>query len=618
MSKLITLVIMLMVFCTTASASHKNMEQLLSEMVEARYDFFDDKKSGTKKILSWEKLLTSHHDSIKSEAHYLFAHLYSHTQRCAKSIPHSRKAIEYAIASGRHETRAMALTVLSICGDETQHPTINATELEAEAIQVALLSGNKNTIAVTYLMSAITSINTGETFDGMVLLSKAEKLWEHIERKADRSAILATMGAFHVYEGDDERAIDYYLKSLKIVEDDYSIDGVYARGYTYHDLSSVYARHGDEDLSYEYAEKTIEVAQGMDEPSLVAQGYTLLAEASERRGNFEEAMGHIDTAISIGGGFMTSIYFGDLYVTSAVISGKLGNTIRMNSDFKTANRLYAKTHDNYGFRNMYWSAYSAYKDLELNAEAFEYLEQFVGVDRIMRSKRDEEAIAELKANLEVGAKQLEIANLEAANRALELKDEKQSKRIWIIFGGMSLLIVIVIFLVFRILYHRKAQQKFKQLALTDDLTQIPNRRFFFENLERRAEAKEETCIILFDIDFFKQINDSFGHDVGDVVLKDVAHVAKNTVRDGDIVARFGGEEFVVLLANTNIENAIKMAERIRVNIHDHDFGIDQKVTASFGVAYVDENVTIEESIKAADVFMYEAKESGRNRVASAA
>jgi len=157
-------------------------------------------------------------------------------------------------------------------------------------------------------------------------------------------------------------------------------------------------------------------------------------------------------------------------------------------------------------------------------------------------------------------------------------------------------------------------------AVTDALTGLANARAAAQDLERMVAfaLRSETPLaaIMLDLDHFKQINDTFGHQVGDETLAALGDVLRHSTRAGDFVARYGGEEFVVLLQDTDTAAGVEMAERIRDEIHRmHVPGLTGRVTASFGVASIPEHARDGDALlRAADRALYSAKESGRNRV----
>lgn len=173
--------------------------------------------------------------------------------------------------------------------------------------------------------------------------------------------------------------------------------------------------------------------------------------------------------------------------------------------------------------------------------------------------------------------------------------------------------------------HRELQQMFEHeqvLARTDSLTKLHNRRYFFELAAREFAAslryQRPLTVILFDVDGFKTANDSYGHAMGDAILTRIARIASSLVRDVDILARYGGDEFTILLPQTTAEQALHIAERLReavAALRVEESGNSLTVTLSLGVADVDldlPDASIEDAIRRADQALYKAKQSGRN------
>lgn len=167
------------------------------------------------------------------------------------------------------------------------------------------------------------------------------------------------------------------------------------------------------------------------------------------------------------------------------------------------------------------------------------------------------------------------------------------------------------------LLHKK---KLSELAEKDDLTKIYNKRIFNEflkkeirNTKRNYNVEKGSYIILFDIDNFKKINDEYGHIVGDNVLKELSEIVKSTIRENDIFARWGGEEFVIIAKSYPISNSLVFAEKIRKLVEETKLS-DLNITISLGIAKILKNDNEESLIKRADRFLYEAKRTGKNKV----
>ncbi len=166
--------------------------------------------------------------------------------------------------------------------------------------------------------------------------------------------------------------------------------------------------------------------------------------------------------------------------------------------------------------------------------------------------------------------------------------------------------------------YKKIEEELCCLSQTDCLTNSYNRRYFTQKLEEEIErakrAGSEFSLIMLDIDRFKSINDRFGHNAGDLVLKSMAEMIKNRIRKIDTLARWGGEEFVILLPETTVENAACLAEELRESLSRMDIPGVGSVTASFGVAGYRPGDTMDALTQRADDLMYEAKAAGRNCV----
>jgi len=160
----------------------------------------------------------------------------------------------------------------------------------------------------------------------------------------------------------------------------------------------------------------------------------------------------------------------------------------------------------------------------------------------------------------------------------------------------------------------------KRLSVTDQLTGLFNRRKFIESFEieisRLKRYNHPFALIMFDIDHFKNVNDNYGHDVGDFVLKELATVVSERLRKSDTFSRWGGEEFMILASEMDIDRAKVLAESIRSVIEENDFSPVPKVTCSFGVITCNDaaKCEIDNLTQQVDKALYKAKNTGRNKV----
>lgn len=236
---------------------------------------------------------------------------------------------------------------------------------------------------------------------------------------------------------------------------------------------------------------------------------------------------------------------------------------------------------------------SSMKVLRINEEILEYLIVFSDLTEIeKREKELEDALEEIKTlneELNRRSEQLEIALASLDMKLFETE---------------------------------RAKEEAEKLAITDPLTGLFNRRFLEKKLANellRAKAfKNYLSIVMADIDHFKRINDTYGHKVGDEVLKMLGIILKANVREEDVVARYGGEEFVILLHNVSKYDAFRIAERIRIEVEETSFkeiGVPERITVSFGIScFPTDGEEAIDLLRKADQALYQAKSLGRNRV----
>lgn len=217
----------------------------------------------------------------------------------------------------------------------------------------------------------------------------------------------------------------------------------------------------------------------------------------------------------------------------------------------------------------------------------------------------------------IGAKE----ELESLNKEIESQNENLVQKEGTIsiqriaIGAMLVLFGIIAFL---IRYVVKQNRLLNALSRTDPLTGLLNRRVVMEQMDNEVQKYNRYqipfSILFIDVDHFKMINDNYGHDKGDRVLKLMGSLMNQHTRSTDVCVRWGGEEFMVLAVNTDLKNSLQLAEHFREVIENYDFEIGRKVTVSIGVSTVNKGQDKEEMIKVADNALYAAKTTGRNRI----
>ena len=225
-----------------------------------------------------------------------------------------------------------------------------------------------------------------------------------------------------------------------------------------------------------------------------------------------------------------------------------------------------------------------------------------------QTRLDELEIARKNNEIEISRKEQQIANL-------QLSKERYAKL-------MLSLVVIVLVSIALILYRsysasRRKNEELHYLATHDSLTDCFNRRYLFDSLKNlfsESHAKKSSCLVMIDIDHFKKINDDYGHNAGDDALRGVARVLRQNISDNDVLARFGGEEFCIVLHSSSLEDALNLSEKVRSQIEGYAFD-EIKLTCSIGVTSLEHGASSPtELIEQADKALFFSKANGRNQV----
>ncbi len=256
-------------------------------------------------------------------------------------------------------------------------------------------------------------------------------------------------------------------------------------------------------------------------------------------------------------------------------------------------------------------------------KALALFQQYHEVATRLQSKKASSRLFDLKLALESERKDAQIQQLEQKSRLQSLQilaKEAQQQRSALVIGCAILIFILLSGVIY---YQRRKTQHLYELSVHDPLTNLFNRRHAISViehwLEQQRSERQVFSVFIIDIDHFKEVNDTYGHPIGDKLLVAIANAASTIIRPSDVLARFGGEEFICLLPRISTEEADRIAERIRHKVDSTvitlDDGATIQRTVSIGITHVDFNdLDINSILKRADVAMYQAKEAGRNRV----
>lgn len=224
----------------------------------------------------------------------------------------------------------------------------------------------------------------------------------------------------------------------------------------------------------------------------------------------------------------------------------------------------------------------------------------------------------LREILDAGVASVTAAERRAiANRhtAITVTTRTDYRLVWLLAGGFT---IVLLTSLFWIVYLNRANRRLHARSITDALTGLFNRQELDRELADRIMLARRRgrplAVMMIDIDHFKHVNDRFGHQVGDQVLVALARIMRASVRDSDIVGRWGGEEFMVICPDTSGRDAQAVAERLRQAVAIRPFPVAGRVTVSVGIAVLEQGESIERLVNSADAALYRAKAEGRNRV----
>ncbi len=354
------------------------------------------------------------------------------------------------------------------------------------------------------------------------------------------------------------------------------------------------------------------------------KGFALVAVEMKQ---FEHAMSYLETAEQYLKDVRSVVARVDFYFIKANILSKQEQPNKALEILAIAEKTLPIEHrknDNYWGLNLRALKSRFHGELGQFKLAYTFLrEHSKGIDKL-RDERDDAAITKLRVSFDVERNETRTNLLEKDNeiKALQLKQASSEQQIQFFFlVALGMLSVGLIFVMYRQLHSRR---QLKTIAETDSLTELFNRRYAFATGEQLVKEGNEDdipiSVIMFDLDHFKNVNDTYGHPAGDLVLKTIGEVSKGCLRGSDVLARIGGEEFVAILPGVKLEMAEFIAGRLKDKLESFQQCHEQNkffVTASFGVAQNKNKDDFEHLIQRVDKALYQAKENGRNCVALA-
>ena len=438
-------------------------------------------------------------------------------------------------------------------------------------------------------------------------LSSAKEVFSSLKNTEKERITLNSIAILYGRMGEHEKAITYFevgLAENKRLGKKRNVAVVlYNIGRRYEDLKNF-------DKALKYFSDSLKIHQEINNEKSIAVVERALGSLYNRMGKPEAALKHLSNAL-------VTLEQKNILKSQAQLHLEFGKTYALMKrpkdallSLEKAERINEKSFSQQMASAIYQERRLIYENSQQWQLAYESLTNLKNSsDSVLKMKADE------KLNRTVALFDLEMLQKELAN-----SQRIQDLQLLAMALGLVLFIVGLVFTFKQI---RLAKQM-RNLALTDVLTNIPNRRHVIEygnQMLAICQRKElPVSVVILDIDHFKKINDTYGHAIGDEVIKKVAFIGRNSLRREDSIGRFGGEEFLAILPFTASKDAHDVADRIRLQIQKYDFSSiakDLNVTVSVGVVTKDGSknlVTLDQLIQDADEALYDVKQNGRNSV----
>jgi diguanylate cyclase (GGDEF)-like protein len=481
--------------------------------------------------------------------------------------------------------------------------------------------GDRKLLADILMQSGYLRYYRGDMNAALVDLQKAYALYTALKLDDDRRTALATIA--HVYADPSvaqyDRAIEYYRQVLPEYE---RAGNKTDLADTLYNLASTYESKGafaSALTEYRRALTAETQLKRLDEVAYVKRSIGVTLTKLNRA---DEALHWFDEALQ------TFIRSKDeeriAYVRQSrgIAYRKLGRIGDAISDLEASRARFEATKNTRFLEKTQDELAQAYASAGRWKDAYEARTAHAAMQRELAEKLREEHTSRLRVQFDAEKKEQENRALIRENalraRALDAAARVRRLQTIVLILGAAIIVVLTL-LILRVI---RDSRRMRVMALTDELTRLPNRRHLLalgeDELRRTRDGGTPFSLVAFDIDYFKRINDTWGHAAGDVVLQRVAHACRTAVRPSDRIGRTGGEEFTVVLPATRVTDAVTVAERLRTAVEAIDCtDVDPSlhVTISLGVAeWTPADTTLARLAARADEVLYRAKEQGRNRV----
>jgi len=539
------------------------------------------------------------------------------------SIEYAQKSYKLARRLGEEDLKGEALNSIGV-GYYLNSDMVNAKIYYNRAIRIFEKSENTLGLAKMYNNMALVYKKRRNLDEALDYLLKSLKLEEEQENKPGISFSLLNIGNFYYDIDDKSKALEYFEQALKIEE---SLDTKENLANILNNIGMIYDEINNYHFAIDYYFKSLELERISGNSNGIATTLNNIGIAYQNLDVPDKALEYLLESLKMTEEIEDPYGYCNTYINIGILYLKTNSVEDSKKYLESGLELAIKQE----FSDLVMTAYdSLHKNYEMQGDyqnSLKYFKLYTNESGKVFNQANRELINEIQGRYE--------------NEKQQIKRNKSQVAKQITLRNLFMLVLVALLMIFFAISSRyrnknvlnkelqvKNEQlrivnsKLEEVARTDPLTMLSNRRDMLEKIEyetsRFNRSKKPFVIIISDIDFFKLINDKYGHDGGDYVLVNLSRMFRKTMRKQDIIGRWGGEEFIFLLPETDLLGGRKLAEKLRLIIENHPFmynGNQMNVTMTFGVSvYASGTKSIDQVINRADEHLYKGKRKGRNCV----
>jgi len=503
---------------------------------------------------------------------------------------------------------------------ETAGNNAQALELYRQAVSVGVKTGDDEMLAGALFSSGHVQSLQGHYAVGLADLKHAQSLYEHLKLPQHALTVLNAIAILYNRMGDYAQARDMYLKAIKAQREEKLLR---EQAVTLHNLGRAYEKLEDWSSARKAYEESLRISRELHYSRAEAYALRGLASVANGIGQPQAALDTLVEAEALQRETPDVRLQAQIYFNRGVALHQLRHLSLSARALEDALRAFGEAASLGEQQQAQAELASTYADLGEWRSAYEHLDKASDIASEQFRNQIDQHFASLKVEFDTAAKDKENAMLLRENHANEMALAQGRKARNLQAAVIALTVVLALLLLALVLHQRRTTMRMHSLAMTDELTGVPNRRAVLARLEPLLNTPSQAvcAMLIIDIDHFKSINDQYGHAEGDEALKLVAAQLRTTVKEPGFVGRLGGEEFVAVLPGTALAPAVEVAEQLCERLMAIDTRLwmsERRISASIGVTVSIPGTDSSSSmLQRADAALYDAKRAGRNCVRSA-